>query len=389
MDKTLGALLRGEARALPRRVDRDLRRGPAAHVRGDRASGRAVRAPRPSSHRHRRGCAAWSRATPASTSWRSTSCSRDMIARARELGLRTHGAPRAPPRRVRDPAGGALGRVSSTARASGTRCEARTGERGGRRGAGARLGARGEASRTRAQDGEGAEEAARDRADAPRLPAARRREDDRRRRGASREDGDQRARSAPGARSRGAAARRCTTSSARGAPRRRDAGPHIVFNLLEEFQGSVLFDHHVVAFLELIELKYTGCDPRGLVLARDKALSKSDRRVSPHPRAALRRDQGQQGARARRGCLAYPLIVKSSVPPRRRSASRETSLVRDDEHLAERVTLHPRAARHRRDRRGVHRWTARSTSPCSATSACTALPPSELADPEASRPASS
>ncbi|HSE42914.1 MAG TPA: D-alanine--D-alanine ligase, partial [Acidobacteriota bacterium] len=50
--------------------------------------------------------------------------------------------------------------------------------------------------------------------------------------------------------------------------------PHIAFNLLEEFHGYSLFDQHVVSYLELRRQKYTGCNPRGLTLAHDKALAK-------------------------------------------------------------------------------------------------------------------
>src|SRR5947209_1212362 len=50
--------------------------------------------------------------------------------------------------------------------------------------------------------------------------------------------------------------------------------PHVVFNLLEEFQWNATFDHNIVAYLELIGVPYTGCNPRGLVLSRGKALSK-------------------------------------------------------------------------------------------------------------------
>lgn len=50
--------------------------------------------------------------------------------------------------------------------------------------------------------------------------------------------------------------------------------PHIVFNLLEEFDGESVFDSHVVSYLELLRIPYTGCNPRGLLIARDKALSK-------------------------------------------------------------------------------------------------------------------
>jgi D-alanine-D-alanine ligase len=50
--------------------------------------------------------------------------------------------------------------------------------------------------------------------------------------------------------------------------------PHIAFNLLEEFHGYPLYDQHVVSYLELMKQAYTGCNPRGLTLAHDKALTK-------------------------------------------------------------------------------------------------------------------
>ena len=56
--------------------------------------------------------------------------------------------------------------------------------------------------------------------------------------------------------------------------------PDIVFNMLEEFDGQVLFDQHVVSFLELKHARYTGCNPRGLTLAHDKALSKKNSGLS-------------------------------------------------------------------------------------------------------------
>ena len=48
----------------------------------------------------------------------------------------------------------------------------------------------------------------------------------------------------------------------------------IAFNLVEEFDGIGHFDQHVVSYLELRKQPYTGCNPRGLTLARDKALTK-------------------------------------------------------------------------------------------------------------------
>ena len=53
-----------------------------------------------------------------------------------------------------------------------------------------------------------------------------------------------------------------------------DFKPDILFNLLEAFADITTFDQNVVSYLELLRLSYTGCNPRGLTLARDKSLSK-------------------------------------------------------------------------------------------------------------------
>ena len=50
--------------------------------------------------------------------------------------------------------------------------------------------------------------------------------------------------------------------------------PDIAFNLLEEFHDNPLYDHHVAGYLELMQQCYIGCNPRGLLIAHDKALSK-------------------------------------------------------------------------------------------------------------------
>jgi D-alanine-D-alanine ligase len=50
--------------------------------------------------------------------------------------------------------------------------------------------------------------------------------------------------------------------------------PHIAFNLVEQFDRLPFFDQHVVSYLELVNQKYTGCNPRGLTIARDRALPK-------------------------------------------------------------------------------------------------------------------
>ena len=50
--------------------------------------------------------------------------------------------------------------------------------------------------------------------------------------------------------------------------------PHIVFNLLDELYWIASYDHYVVAYLELMKQPYTGCNPRGMMLSRDKVLAK-------------------------------------------------------------------------------------------------------------------
>ena len=56
--------------------------------------------------------------------------------------------------------------------------------------------------------------------------------------------------------------------------------PTIVFNLLEAFADVGVFDQNVVSYLELLKVPYTGCNPRGLTLARDKALAGSCWRIT-------------------------------------------------------------------------------------------------------------
>lgn len=111
--------------------------------------------------------------------------------------------------------------------------------------------------------------------------------------------------------------------------------PDIVFNLLDEFQGEAIYDQHVVAYLELLRVPYTGNNPRGLVLARDKALSK---KVAMYHRIRVPRFfVCRSGRRVRRPKhLEYPLIVKSLVEESSMGISK-ASIVRDHDALAARV----------------------------------------------------
>jgi D-alanine-D-alanine ligase len=111
--------------------------------------------------------------------------------------------------------------------------------------------------------------------------------------------------------------------------------PHVAFNLLEEFDGYPSFDQHVVSFLELKKQKYTGCNPRGLTLAHDKALTNkilSFHRIHVPRFAVFRRNRAVR----RPGRLSFPLLVKS-VSDEGSLGIAQASVVRSDEKLRERV----------------------------------------------------
>ena len=114
-----------------------------------------------------------------------------------------------------------------------------------------------------------------------------------------------------------------------------DWKPEVCFNLLEEFGGIVTYDQHVVAYLELMRQHYTGCNPRGLMLSRDKVLTKqilSYHRI-PTPQFALL----PRGRRIRIPArLRYPLFVKSATEDASLGIS-QASLVDDPARLRERI----------------------------------------------------
>jgi len=111
--------------------------------------------------------------------------------------------------------------------------------------------------------------------------------------------------------------------------------PDVAFNLLEEFQGIVSYDQHVVAFLELMRQPYTGCNPRGLMISRDKALSKqilAYHRI-PTPRFAVLRCGQRYRVPAK---LKFPLFVKSVSEDGSLGIS-QASVVHDVDHLKDRI----------------------------------------------------
>ena len=111
--------------------------------------------------------------------------------------------------------------------------------------------------------------------------------------------------------------------------------PHIVFNLMEAFAGVTTFDQNVVSYLELLRLPYTGCNPRGLILARDKALSKkllAYHRIGVPEFTVVRRGGRPKLTKK----LRFPLIVKSLFFEASAGIS-QASVVENDEQLERRV----------------------------------------------------
>lgn len=111
--------------------------------------------------------------------------------------------------------------------------------------------------------------------------------------------------------------------------------PHIAFNLLEEFDGESILDQNVVSFLELLRVPYTGCNPRGLMVARDKALCKkilSFHRINTPEFAVF--PIGRKIKLPKR--MKYPLIVKSLIEEASLGIS-QASVVYSDSQLDERV----------------------------------------------------
>lgn len=113
--------------------------------------------------------------------------------------------------------------------------------------------------------------------------------------------------------------------------------PDIAFNMLEDFHDVGVFDQNIVSYLELLRVPYTGCNPRGLMLARDKGLAKM--LLAYHRIPAPEFTVIQVGRAVRRPKrLGFPLIVKSLTKEASQGIS-QASVVDSDDKLRERVAF--------------------------------------------------
>ena len=111
--------------------------------------------------------------------------------------------------------------------------------------------------------------------------------------------------------------------------------PDIVFNLLEEFNGDSQMDYHIVALLEALKVKYTGCNSKGLALARDKALSKKilkHHHIGTPNFFTLPKNKKRKLPKN----IKYPLIVKCLFEEASYGIA-QASIVTSEEKLNERV----------------------------------------------------
>lgn len=111
--------------------------------------------------------------------------------------------------------------------------------------------------------------------------------------------------------------------------------PDVLFNLLMEFQDVGAYQAHVVSYLELLGVPFTGCNSLGIQLSRDKALAKKILRFHRIPTARFAVFAKGRVVRLRRD-LRFPLIVKS-VEEEASLGISQASVVTDEAKLRERV----------------------------------------------------
>lgn len=112
--------------------------------------------------------------------------------------------------------------------------------------------------------------------------------------------------------------------------------PHIAFNILTDFHDITAYESHIVSYLELLKLPYTGCNPRGIMIGNDKTLCKQILKLhgTPCPES-VSFAPGTKKPRLPQG-LDYPVIVKSAIEHGSTGLS-QASVVKSDKQLEKRV----------------------------------------------------
>ena len=110
--------------------------------------------------------------------------------------------------------------------------------------------------------------------------------------------------------------------------------PDLVINLAESFAGKSALESNIAALLNLLDLRYTGSSPAGLLVAGDKTLSKKV--LSFHGIKTPEFATVYRGMVDWAGDVQFPLIVK---PPQEDASLGITqkSIVRDVKELLEKI----------------------------------------------------
>ena len=111
--------------------------------------------------------------------------------------------------------------------------------------------------------------------------------------------------------------------------------PDLVFNIAEAFGGKSALESNVAALLNLLQMRYTGSSPAGLILAGDKTLTKKV--LSFHGILTARFATVFRGNVDWAGDIQFPLILK---PPQEDASLGITqkSIVNDVKELLEKIS---------------------------------------------------
>jgi D-alanine-D-alanine ligase len=107
--------------------------------------------------------------------------------------------------------------------------------------------------------------------------------------------------------------------------------------MMEAFADVGALDYYIASYLDMVKMPYTGCNPRGLLLARDKSLSKkilTYHRIRVPQFFVFQRHKKINERQLRK--LPYPLIVKSTVEQGSFGIA-QSSYVTNPEELIDRV----------------------------------------------------
>jgi len=113
--------------------------------------------------------------------------------------------------------------------------------------------------------------------------------------------------------------------------------PDVIFNLADQFRNNRAFDQHIVSFLAMTGIPFTGCGSSGLTLCKHKGIAKkilSYHRI--HTAEFVIIPRGKRPVRPKR--LRFPILVK----PLKEEASygiAQASFVETDEQFQERVAF--------------------------------------------------